>query len=204
MNIKKFLLIPVLILSLAMPACSNKNLTRENARAIVTEFLEDFRVCKYDEMYALTHDNYKYFNGIYTADVPANSYMFGAFSSNLAYDIQNVSVSNGEAVVKVHTSNIDAEKVLNNIAVTYIQACKDDTENNLDKDDLLLQTSKFFFDSPDNERVEHDTVFNLIEKDGKWAIESNIMIYDDLTGGYMTYYYKNMVMKDLVNDMKGK
>ncbi len=204
MNIKKYLIIPVLIFSLTLTACFNKNLSKENASDLVTEFLEDFRVCKYDAMYELTHDKYQYFKGIYSAEVPTNSYMFGAFSRSLGYEIKDVKLEKGEAVVTVHTSNIDAEKVLNKIAATYIKACEEDTENNLDKDELLLQTTKFCFDSTDNERVEHDTVFNLIEQDGKWAIESNIMIYDDITGGYMTYYYKNVVMKDLTEDMKGK
>ena len=203
MNIKKFLIIPALIFSLTLCACLNPNLTKDNAETLVTEFLEDFRVCNYDAMYELTHDKYQYFKGIYSSEVPTNSYMFGAFSRSMAYEVKDVSLVNGEAVVKVHISNIDAEKTLNKLAATYIQACEDDKENNLDKEDLLLQTTKFCFDDPDCDRIEHDTVFNLIEQDGKWAIESNIMIYDDITGGYMTYYYKNVVMKDLTDEMKG-
>ncbi len=202
--LKKFLIIPTLILSLSLTGCFNKNLTKEKAEELVVEFLEDFRDGNYPAMYELTHDKYKYFNGIYSSEVPSNSYMFNAFSRNLYYEVQDVSLVKGEAVVKVHTDNIDAEKVLNRITATYIQACMDDTENNLDKDELLLETTKFCFDSHDNERVEHDTVFNLIKQDGKWAIESNIMIYDDITGGYMTYYYKNVVMKDLTDEMQNK
>ncbi|MBQ9518321.1 MAG: hypothetical protein IJR59_00300, partial [Firmicutes bacterium] len=193
----------VLIFSLTLTGCYNPKLNKENAESLVKEFLEDFRICHYDEMYDLTHDKYQYFKGIYSEKVPTNSYMFGAFSRELSYDIKDVYLTDDEAVVTVHTSNIDAEKILNKIAATYIQACEDDTENNLDKDALLLSTTQYCFDSPDNERVEHDTVFNLIEQDGKWAIESNIMIYDDITGGYMTYYYKNVVMKDLTDEMKG-
>ena len=63
-----------------------------------------------------------------------------------------------------------------------------------------MENTKHFFDDPEAPRIEKDTVFNLIEKDGRWIIESNIMIYDDITGGYMTFYYKNVVFKDLISE----
>ena len=178
----------------------SKELTSENAQSLVTAFLEDFKAGDYTGMYKLTHDDYPYFEGIYLPDSESNKVMFAKLSEKMTYEIKSVQLDGKEAVVKAHITNIDAEKVLTTLTSTYLEACEKDKDKNLDKDELLLETTKFCFDNPTSEPYEKDTVFNLIEKDGKWTIESNIMIYDDITGGYMTYYYKNMVLADMIEE----
>lgn len=183
---------------------STKNLTLDNAQTLVETFLTDFKAGDYEAMYKLTHDDYPYFEGIYLPDSESNKLMFAKLSDKLQYDISSVTIEDGEAVVTAHITNIDADKALTNVTSTYLEACENDKDNNLDKDELLLETTRFCFDNFSDEPYERDTVFNLVEKDGNWTIESNIMIYDDITGGYMTYYYKNMVLADMIKENEEK
>ncbi|MBQ6555695.1 MAG: DUF4878 domain-containing protein [Firmicutes bacterium] len=205
--LKRFSFIFLLLCAvLCLNGCSQKSaaLTSENAQALVENFLEDFKSGDYEGMYKLTHDDYPYFEGIYLPDSESNKLMFVKLSEHMQYEIKSVQLLDNEAVVNVHITNVNADTALTNLTSTYLDACEKDTENNLDKDELLLETTKFCFDDASAGTYEKDTVFNLVEKDGKWVIESNIMIYDDITGGYMTYYYKNMVLADMIEETQEK
>ncbi len=204
MKIKKLMMIPALVLMLTQSGCFNPKLNKDNAELLVTDFLEDFRAGNYDAMYDLTHDGYTYFNGIYNPDSASNAAMFRAFGSHLEYEIKDIAIDGKECDVTVHITNVDADKALTKVTATYLTLCDQDTNDELDKNDLLTQTTDYIFNADDAEKIEHDTVFNLIEKDKEWTIESNIMIYDDITGGYMTYVYKNVVFDDLLTEMATK
>lgn len=198
LNIKRIILLAAFIGSLLLlSGCGSKYLDAANAETTVTDFLEDYKDMDFDGMYAMTHDAHPYFDGLYIPQSESNVYMFKTLSYDLDYQITDISINKKEAAVTVHTSNINVENVLNAITEEYLEAVKNDPEGKTDVDKLFLDITQKHFDDPDNERIEKDTVFNLIEKDGHWTIESNIMIYDDITGGYMTFYYKNVVFKDL-------
>ena len=36
---------------------------------------------------------------------------------------------------------------------------------------------------------EKDTSLDFVKQDGKWVIEDNVGVYDDLSGGYLTYCF---------------
>ena len=192
---KKILgLVMIVMLTTGLTSCGNKNLTSENAQALVEEFLQDFKNGKYEEMYALTHDAHPYFQGLYDANVQSKAVLFEELSNELEYEILNIQVDGKEATVNTHVSNIDTTAALNDVSQTYydkIMELGEDKIKEADTEALLVETIKQCFEKEDAAKKEADTVFNLIEKDGEWTIESNILIYDDITGGYTIQYTWN-------------
>ena len=40
------------------------------------------------------------------------------------------------------------------------------------------------------EVYDKDTSVDFVKENGKWIIEDNVGIYDDLSGGYLTYCFR--------------
>ncbi len=195
-NKKKILLPLGIVLTVLLTSCGSKELTEENAQAIVENFLQDFKQYKYTDMYALTHDAHPYFQGMYDESVPSKVALFNGLSDGLEYEITGVVVDGKEAVVNTHVSNVDAQAVVSKATEQYVNTLTEMEESeaeNTDMDALLSKILAQNADDPDAERIQKDTVFNLVEQNGEWKIESNILIYDDITGGYVIPYTWNNI-----------
>lgn len=181
-----------------LTACGD--LTEENAQMLVDEFLQDFKQGKYEEMYPLTHDEHPYFQGLYDESVPTKKALFNKLSEKMEYSIESVQVNGKEAIVNTHISNVDAQAAIDDAAKKYydrIMEMGEEAVENADTDAILADVIEHCFDAKDAERTEKDTVFNLVAQKGKWKIESNILIYDDITGGYtIPYTWNNLTAID--------
>ena len=151
-------------------------------------FCEDFKNMDFDAMYALTHDGNKYFNDIYVPDAEGSEALFEAMADNLEYEIGECTIKGKNASVSAYVSNIDMNIIMSNVLNEYFELCEADPENinNIKLDDIIYDKAY----DPVAQRRNANTVFNFIKQDGKWVMESNVMIYDDVTGGYMTYYFQ--------------
>ncbi len=161
-------------------------------KADVTAFCDDFKKMDFDAMYALTQDQTKYFNEIYIPDAEESEVLFKAMADNLEYEVGECEIDGSNASVSAKISNIDTNALMGDVLNDYFDQCEADPEN-IDNINIVDIINAHLSD-PDIKRREADTVFNFVKKDGKWSIDSNVMIYDDITGGYMTYYFQvNMV-----------
>jgi hypothetical protein len=171
---------------LALSGCHEE----EKAQMIsdANAFCEDFKNMDFDAMYALTHDGTKYFNDIYVEGTDGSELIFQAMADNLSYEIGECTIDGENASVNAKISNLDMNQVMSDVIDEYFELCEANPDD-IDSIDINEILTKHLND-PETARHSSDTVFNFIKKDGKWVIESNVMIYDDVTGGYMTYYFQ--------------
>lgn len=173
----------------------NNNSAGDAAKA-VDKFLQEFKNGEYENMYALTNDGAEYYSGIYVPEEKVNCLLFEFLSENLQYEIKSYETTDSNtAVVTVELTNVKISDLLDDIQTMYMEYCaaNEDIIEDIDLNDLLYQITEYKFNSGEYETETKETEFTLTYKSGKWAIESGIIIYDDVTGGYITYYYKNTI-----------
>lgn len=181
-----------IVLSTALSGCNKPSTPPEE---VVTAFLEDFSNMDYEGMYELTQDKHQYFKDIYLDDNSDNTKIFKTLSDNIEYEVGDVETSfwNKDATVEVDIRNIDSKIAMNGI-MTDLFSKYEEYEDELDQHDMDAELDQIVEDRLNPEtapRTNTNTVFNLINQDGQWVIESNVLIYDDITGGYFTYYFQN-------------
>lgn len=184
--IKIAALISVCLISITLAGCHEKE--KAQMQADVSAFCEDFKNMDFDGMYNLTHDKNPYFNDIYQSDADGSIILFQAMAKNLTYEIGECEVKGKNASVNAKINNLDMNTIMNEVLTEYFEKCEADPDNidSIDLNSIITEHTE----SPDAPRNEKNTVFNFIKQDGKWVLESNVMIYDDITGGYMTYYFQ--------------
>lgn len=188
-KIKAMTLLFLCLIMAALTGCHEK--AKAQMQADATTFCEDFKNMDFQGMYNLTHDQNPYFNDIYTPDSPTNQLLFETMANNMTYYIGECTVDGKNATVKAKIENLDMNTIMNEVLADYFEQC-DANPDNIDGIDLD-QIIKEHTEKEDAPRQSKDTVFNFIKQDGKWVIESNVMIYDDVTGGYMTYYFQTNI-----------
>lgn len=190
----KKILAAVLCLVVIFSACGKKEAPQECV-SIANQFISCYTNADFEGMYALTNDEYPYFNDMYNPDDSLNKALFDALTKNLSYEITGGEDFGESANVKLHVSNINAEQLLGSIVDEFTNLYKQnpDTYENMDMDAELekIVTAKIA-SAP---YTEKDTSIDFIKQDGKWVIENNIGLYDDLSGGYMTYYFNANVVQ---------
>lgn len=184
--IKIATLISICLISLSLSGCHEK--AKAQMQADAASFCEDFKNMNFEGMYNLTHDKNPYFNDIYQPDADGSSILFDAMAKNLTYEIGECEINGENAEVNAKISNLDMNTIMNDVLADYFKKCEDEPDNidNIDLNAIIKEHTE----REDAPRRERDTVFNFIKQDGKWTLESNVMIYDDVTGGYMTYYFQ--------------
>ncbi len=157
-------------------------------QADAAAFCQNFKDMNFEAMYELTNDKTKYFNQIYVPDTEGSEMVFRSMADNLRYEIGECEIDGKNATVNAKISNVDMNNAMSNVLNEYFEECEENPEN-IDNISLEAIIDKNVND-PEAIRREADTVFNFIKQDGEWVLESNVMIYDDVTGGYMTYYFQ--------------
>ncbi len=176
--------------------CDKKEAPAE-CTEITKEFINCFKEKDFEGMYALTNDNYPYMSGLYNESDSLNKALFDAITDNL-----NVEITGGEdfgdtAKVSLKISNLDTESLLSNVVYQFTNLYKQNPDS-YEKMDMDAELEKIV-----NAQIgitpvkEKDSSIDFIKQEGKWVIESNIGIYDDLSGGFLTYYFNVNVVQNV-------
>lgn len=194
------LIFAMVVLTLGFIYFCNRGIEDVKAEKLVNEFIDTFKSCDYEKLYTLTNDGAEYYSGIYLPEEKTNELLFNFFSENLECKIKDVTQFDDKTViVKTQLKNVKAEALMDRIQNQYLAYCQanEDILDTLDLDDLLYKVMEYEMSKNDFEKEVRDTDFTLVFENGSWKLESGIIIYDDMTGGYITYYYKNNIFNGL-------
>lgn len=189
------------ILALVVITCGfvfycNYAIEDEKIENIVYNFTDTFKKEEYEKLYSMTNDKAQYYSGIYLPGEKTNELLFHFFSENLECKIKSINkFDKNRIIVKAQLTNVDAQALMERIQNQYLAYCQanEDILDSIDLDDLLYKVMEYEMSKKDFETVTKDTDFALVFENGGWSIESGIIIYDNMTGGYITYYYKNNI-----------
>ncbi|GEM_PF-509224 len=204
---KNIIIIAVLITTALLSACNRSKVESSNIKITDTAsnkennmyteetegFIKDFKNLDFESMYARTNDQLEYFADLYKPDEKFNKYLFEVMASNLEYEILSTEEIESGVNVYVHVSNIDMQKFLPKLSKEYITKLKEEG-NGADADKILKDIMDELLSDASLERTDTKTVFNFIQQDDKWCIESNVGIYDDLSGGYLQQFFNTNVV----------
>lgn len=184
---KKIILILVSIM-LLFTGCKEDKAPEECVN-MTNEFVQYFRDKDFESMYAMTKYQEPYLAGTYDKDSPIGTKLFDAMSNKLEFNITSGSRDGSNAYVKAHIKTIDFNLVLTNVVKEYTDYCKS-KGNSLTSEDMDKALSSILDTNINNAPVyEKDTSFDFVKEKGKWIIEDNVGVYDDLSGGYISYCF---------------
>ncbi len=170
----------------ALSACTGGR--QEAQEQYVEEFVEHFREHDFAAMYAMTNDSMAYFQDLYMPDNEYNKRIFDAMSENLYFEITSSEKKNDTINVYAKVSNIDMRQAIPQIRDKYLQLLSTAGED-ADVNAMYTDVIEEVLSSSDLAYTEKETVFNFVKMNGNWVIDSNIGIYDDLSGGYLQNYF---------------
>ena len=140
-------------------------------------------------MYEMTKDKNPYLAGTYDANSVIGRELFDAMTNSLKFEITSGSRNGKNAYVNAHITTINTEKLLTNVVNEYTEYCKS-MGNSLTSDDMDKALKTILDENLKNTEVyDKDTSVDFVKENGKWIIEDNVGIYDDLSGGYLTYCF---------------
>lgn len=188
MKIMKRLIL--IILSLFMlTACGEKDVAPEECIAQTNEFVGYFKAKDFESMYQMTKYQDPYLAGTYDENSEIGQKLFNAMSDHLTFEITSGITKGKTAYVKAHVTTIDFNKLLTDVVSQYTEYCKANGEN-LTSDEMSQALLDILDEALKNPvPYEKDTSVDFVKEKGKWIIEDNVGIYDDLAGGYLTYCF---------------
>ncbi len=153
------------------------------------QFVSYFKEKDFESMYAMTVYQDPYLAGTYDEDSVIGQKLFNAMAENLNFEITGGSKDGKSAYVYAHLITLDFNNLLTNVVNKYMEYCEENAEN-MDVDQLDSVLEGFLDEEIENAEVfEKDTSIDFIKQNGKWVIEDNVGVYDDLSGGYLTYCF---------------
>ncbi|MGN1319131.1 MAG: hypothetical protein ACI4VF_08955 [Lachnospirales bacterium] len=173
---KKVLLILICAFFLALCGCNSDK--KDTAEEVAYDFISSFQNQNFERMYTLTNDMSPYLSNVYNPDEKLNVKLFKALSDNMDYYITKTEIKGENANVFYHLRTLDSEKLMAGIIEDITKNPNDDINEVFDRQVVLCP------------RIEKDTVLNMDRVGESWVIESNVGIYDDLCGGFLTFSYK--------------
>lgn len=184
---KKVILL-ILALSLLLCACAAKE-TPEECIEQAKEFAELFKAKDFEGMYAMTYYKDPYLAGTYDESSVIGSKLFDAMASNFTYEITGGERKGKNANVRMHIVTADFNTLLKNVVSEYTAYCTDNADTITE--DEMSQALEIILDEQLKNATpyEKDTSIDFIKNDGKWVIEDNVGVYDDFSGGYLTYCF---------------
>ncbi len=186
----------MLALSLMLCGCAAKE-APEECIAQAGEFAELFKAKDFEGMYAMTYYKDPYLAGTYDESSVIGSKLFDAMASNLTYEITGGERKGKNANVTLHIVTADFNTLLKNVVEEYTDYCKDNADTITDEEMSQVLESILDEHLKNITPYEKDTSIDFIKDKGKWVIEDNVGIYDDLSGGYLTYCFGvSMAMGD--------
>lgn len=184
---KKILLL-ILSLTLLLTACTSDEAPKE-CISQANEFVGYFKDKDFDSMYAMTKYQDPYLAGTYDKNSALGQKLFNAMSDNLTFEITGGSRKGKNAYVKAHITTIDFKQLLTDVVSQYTEYCKINGEN-MTSDEMGNALDNILDEALKNPTpYEKDTSIDFVKEKGKWIIEDNVGIYDDLSGGYITYCF---------------
>lgn len=184
---KKLFLI-ILAVMLLVTACKEDKAPEECIEQ-TNQFVNYFKEKDFESMYNMTVYKDPYLAGTYDENSPIGQKLFNAMSEHLNFEITGGSRDGKSAYVKAHIVTINFQKLLTNVVDEYADFCKENAET-LTSDQLGDVLENILDEELKNaEPYEKDTSFDFVKQDGKWIIEDNVGVYDDLSGGYLTYCF---------------
>ncbi len=184
---KKLFLI-ILAVLLLVTACKEDKAPEECIDQ-TNQFVNYFKEKDFESMYNMTVYKDPYLAGTYDENSAIGQKLFNAMSEHLNFEITGGSRDGKSAYVKAHIVTINFQKLLTNVVDEYADFCKENAET-LTSDQLGDALENILDEELKNaEPYEKDTSFDFVKQDGKWIIEDNVGVYDDLSGGYLTYCF---------------
>lgn len=193
---KLFTILMAAVIALTLAGCSKQEAPQECVD-LANQFINAYSYKNFESMYEMTNDKYPYLSGMYNKDEKVNSMLFDALTDNLEVKITGGNDFGDTANVTLHIKTADAITILGNIVSDFTNLYKQnpDSYKNMDMDAELEKIVKSYTENPP--MTERDSQIDFIKQDGKWVIESNVGIYDDLTGGFLTYYFDVNVLQNV-------
>lgn len=183
---KLFLLI--ISITLLLTACSSDTAPDE-CISQANEFVEYFKSKDFESMYAMTKYQDPYLAGTYDENSTIGQKLFNAMSDHLTFEITGGSRKGNNAYVNAHVTTIDFKQLLTDVVGQYTEYCKANGEN-ITSDEMGQALENILDEALKNPTpYEKDTSIDFVKEKGKWIIEENVGIYDDLSGGYLTYCF---------------
>ncbi len=184
----KKLILLILSLTFFMTACTSDEAPAE-CISQANEFVEYFREKDFESMYAMTKYQDPYLAGTYDKNSAIGQKLFNAMSDHLTFEITGGSTEGKNAYVKAHVTTIDFKQLLTDVVGQYTEYCKANGDN-ITSDEMGQALESILDEALKNPTpYEKDTSIDFIKEKGKWIIEDNVGIYDDLAGGYITYCF---------------
>ncbi len=193
---KLFIVLISAVMLLCAAACSKHEAPQE-CIDIANRFVNAYSYKNFESMYEMTNDKYPYLSGMYNKDEKINAMLFDTLTDNLEVEITGGNDFGDTANVTLHIKTADAITILSNIVYNFTNLYKQnpDSYKNIDMDKELEKIVASYTKNPP--MTERDSSIDFIKQDGKWVIESNVGIYDDLTGGFLTYYFDVNVLQNV-------
>lgn len=177
------------VLIVALTGCKSDKAPDECINQ-TNEFVQYFRDKDFESMYEMTKDKNPYLAGTYDANSVIGRELFDAMTNSLKFEITSGSRNGKNAYVNAHITTINTEKLLTNVVNEYTEYCKS-MGNSLKSDDMDKALKTIIDENLKNTEVyDKDTSVDFVKENGKWIIEDNVGIYDDLSGGYLTYCFR--------------
>lgn len=177
------------VLTVALTGCKSDKAPDECVNQ-TNEFVQYFRDKDFESMYEMTKDKNPYLAGTYDANSVIGRELFDAMTNSLKFEITSGSRNGKNAYVNAHITTINTEKLLTNVVNEYTEYCKS-MGNSLTSDDMDKALKTIIDENLKNAEVyDKDTSVDFVKENGKWIIEDNVGIYDDLSGGYLTYCFR--------------
>ncbi len=184
----KKLILLIFACSLLLTACKEDTAPEECIEQ-TKEFVEYFKNKDFESMYEMTVYKDPYLAGTYDEDSPIGQKLFNAMTDNLDFEITGSSRDGDSAYVRAHVVTIDFNQLLTDVVSEYMEYCVENSENLTSElmDEALENILDEALENP--QPYEKDTSLDFIKQDGEWVIEDNVGVYDDLSGGYLTYCF---------------
>lgn len=190
----KKILFLIIALVLVLSGCK-KDVAPEECIAQTNQFVEYFKAKNFDAMYEMTYNKDPYLAGTYDENSPIGQKLFNAMTENLSFEITGGSTEGKNAYVRGHIVTVDIKQLLTDVVNEYTKYCTDNADELTEE--RMGQALELILDEnlQNLTPYEKDTSLDFIKVKGEWIIEDNVGVYDDLSGGYLTYCFgMNMAM----------
>ncbi|MDO4300702.1 MAG: hypothetical protein Q4D26_04835 [Clostridia bacterium] len=184
---KKLFLI-LLSLTLLLTACKEDRAPDE-CISQTNRFVDCFKAKDFESMYEMTVYKDPYLAGTYDENSVIGQKLFNAMADSLSFEITGGSRDGNDAYVNAHVVTVNFGSLLDDVVTEYTDFCKANAES-ITSDQMGEALESILDEALKNPQLfEKDTSLDFVKQDGKWVIEDNVGIYDDLSGGYLTYCF---------------
>lgn len=176
-------------LTFVLTGCGKSDTPPEECVKQAQEFVDHFKALDFEAMYAMTKHQDPYLAGTYDKDSAIGRKLFNAMSEHLTFEITGGSKDGKDAFVNAHITTINFKELLTRVVREYVEYVKTSGEGA--SDEQMQQALETILDEAlkNPTPYEKDTSVDFVKEKGKWIIDDNVGIYDDLSGEYISYCF---------------